>query len=110
MGVAFDITHYKTDNSIILTIEKLSAAKELFNELAFKKSYPVFSKNETCRLSQKELDVLKLMAGGMASKQIASELSLSIFTINNHRKNMLAKTGCRSASELMNFAAQHGLI
>lgn len=61
-------------------------------------------------LSSREIEILKHMAEGLSSKQIARILSLSINTVNNHRKSMLSKTNCQSSSELVNFAIRHGLL
>jgi DNA-binding CsgD family transcriptional regulator len=110
IGVIFDITHYKNDTSIIHTIEKASVVNNsIVNELVYKKTHAVLG----CRgkiLSKKEREILKFIAQGLASKQIADRISASINTINNHRRNMLAKTGCRSSSELINYAMRAGLL
>lgn len=42
-------------------------------------------------MSRRELEVLKYMTDGVSGKQIADKLVLSIYTIYNHRKNMLEK-------------------
>lgn len=110
IGVAFDIKHYKADRSIIHTIERVvPTPKGRMNELVFKKIHPVLS-DVKALLSSRETEILRFMAKGLSSKHIAAEVHLSINTINNHRKNMLAKTGCHSSSELTRFAIMHGLI
>jgi len=35
-------------------------------------------------------------------------LFLSVHTVNNHRKNMLQKTNCKTSGELLNYALKHG--
>lgn len=62
------------------------------------------------QLSPRELQVLRLLALGGSSKQIANELSLSIHTVQNHRKSLLRKTGKNSTAELMTYAAQMGYL
>lgn len=110
IGVAFDITHYKSDLSIVHTIEKATTTEYgKVNELVFKKVHPVYEA-ESRILSKAELRVLKSISEGWSSKQIADKMNLSLNTVNNHRKNMLAKTGCKSSSELMNYAIKHGLV
>jgi len=54
-------------------------------------------------LTKRELVVLKLIAKGYLSKQIAYKLGLSINTINNHRRNILEKTGCSNTFEAMKY-------
>jgi DNA-binding CsgD family transcriptional regulator len=108
IGVIFDITHYKTDATIIHTIERSSLEDTgIVNELVYKKVHPLLSRENKC-LSKKEREVLKHMATGLASKEIGQKMELSVNTVNNHRRNMLAKTGCRCSSELINYAIRHG--
>ena len=58
----------------------------------------------------KEFEVLRWMADGLSSKQIADKMRLSIHTINNHRKNMLAKTNATNAIDLINHAYRQRLL
>ncbi len=62
------------------------------------------------QLTPRELEVLKLLASGFSSKQIAAELSISIHTVHNHRKSLLRKTSKSSTAELMAYAAQMGYL
>jgi DNA-binding CsgD family transcriptional regulator len=110
VGIIFDVTHFKSDNTIIHTIERKCAADSIDNELVFKKIYSVPTDDFECPLSCREVELLRLMSGGLSSKQIASEIHLSINTVNNHRKNMLKKTGCKSSAELIQFAFKNGLL
>jgi len=108
IGVAFDITHFKNDTSIIHTIERVRTYDgKRINELLYKKIHPVEDVN-VLPISLREQQILQHMAEGMSSKQIACSLFLSVHTVNNHRKNMLQKTGCKSSSELLNYALKHG--
>lgn len=111
IGVIFDITHFKNDLSIVHTIEKtVNIEGERVNELVFKKVYPVVEEAKKRLLSKREIEVVQLMAKGLSSKQIAAHTHLSINTINNHRKNMLSKTACKSSSELITYALKHGFV
>jgi DNA-binding CsgD family transcriptional regulator len=55
-------------------------------------------------LSDREIDVLKLMATGMANKEIADKLNISINTVITHRKNISQKTGIKTISGLTIYA------
>jgi DNA-binding CsgD family transcriptional regulator len=111
VGVAFDITHFKNDMTIVHTIEKtLSYNNGIVHELLFKKIHPIYEVNAKQLLSKKEIEILHFMSEGYSSKQIASKINLSINTINNHRKNMLCKMHCKTSSELMSYAIKHGLV
>ena len=111
IGVVFDITYFKNDLSIVHTIEETKEINGgLVNELLFKKIHPVYEPGSLQFLSKRELEVLKYMAEGLSSKQIADRLLLSTNTVSNHRKNMLRKMNCKSSSELLSYAMKHGLL
>ena len=61
-------------------------------------------------LSKREIEILELLAKGMASKNVADELSLSINTINNHRRRILEKTNTDSTAAAVRFAISLGLM
>ncbi|HLO42754.1 MAG TPA: response regulator transcription factor [Leadbetterella sp.] len=52
-------------------------------------------------LSKKELEILRLVAEGMSSQDIAEKLDLSVRTVSNHRANMLRKTNINNTTELV---------
>lgn len=111
IGVIIDITHFKNDNTIIHTVEKVDRFQEdAVNTLVYKKVYSVYEVGATLPMTVRELEILRLMADGFGSKQIAHELKLSANTINNHRKNMLQKASCSTSSELLSHAVKHGLL
>jgi len=60
-------------------------------------------------LSPRELQVLRLVAGGKTVKQIAAELALSEKTVETYRARIAEKTGLSSNVELTRYAFQHGL-
>ncbi len=60
--------------------------------------------------SKREREIIKLLAEGFSSKQIADRLHLSEYTISTHRRNMLDKTNLPNARALVNFAISHGMI
>gem|GEM_PF-3215418 len=61
-------------------------------------------------LSPREVDVIRLAAVGLANKQIAGELSISIHTVAHHLHNIFHKTKVQSRAELSHYAARHGLV
>ncbi len=60
-------------------------------------------------LGPREREVLKLMAEGKTSKEIAAALELSIKTIETHRRNIGLKVGLHSVAELTKYAVREGL-
>jgi DNA-binding NarL/FixJ family response regulator len=61
-------------------------------------------------LTGRETEILSLMSQGLPSKQIATHLGVSKSTIDNHRKNILAKLDADNAIEAINRAREAGLI
>ncbi len=62
------------------------------------------TKCEILKLSKRELEVLKVVASGKTTKEIADLMHLSPETIKNHRKNILLKTGAKNISEVLSLA------
>jgi len=60
-------------------------------------------------LSTRERDVLRHLAEGRSSKQIASQMHLSVKTIESHRLHVTIKLGIRSVAALTKFAIREGL-
>mgnify|MGYP003506841522 CR=1 FL=1 len=61
-------------------------------------------------LSNREIEVLRLLASGHSSKQIAAELNLSVKTVDNHRQNLLRKTNNKNTGELVAYGINMGFI
>ncbi|WP_319226964.1 response regulator transcription factor [Draconibacterium orientale] len=61
-------------------------------------------------LSEREVDVLKLLATGKSNKEIAEQLFISIHTVISHRKNISNKIGVKSTAALVIYAVANGLI
>ncbi len=62
------------------------------------------------KLSSRELQVVKEVAKGLTSIEIADQLFISEHTVNTHRKNIMNKLGLKNSSELVHFATDNQLI
>jgi DNA-binding NarL/FixJ family response regulator len=62
------------------------------------------------QLSTRQLEVMKLFTEGVSDSDIAERLFLSIYTVNNHRKNSFKKLGVHSMSEFMRYASTNNLF
>jgi len=60
-------------------------------------------------LSERELDVLRLIAAGKSNQRIADELVISLNTVIRHVSNIFAKTGVANRVEAATYATRHGL-
>ena len=61
-------------------------------------------------LTQRELEVVKLIAEGYTSRAIGDELVISEKTVERHRSNILEKLGMRDRVELTRYAIRRGLV
>lgn len=61
-------------------------------------------------ITSREREVLKLIAEGCATKQIASRLGISIKTVETHRARLLEKTGLKNAADLTRYAIHKGIV
>ena len=65
---------------------------------------------ETDSLTSREREVLKLIAEGKSSKEIANLLFISVFTVNNHRASIMDKLALNKATDLVKYAIRKGYI
>jgi NarL family two-component system response regulator LiaR len=60
-------------------------------------------------LSQREVEVLRLLATGKSNQEIADALFISLNPVATHVRNILTKTGCITRTEAAAYALRHGL-
>jgi DNA-binding NarL/FixJ family response regulator len=65
--------------------------------------------DDTPRLTERETEILRMVATGLSYKQIASRLVLSHRTVQNHVQNTLGKLQLHNRVELVRYAIEHGL-
>ena len=70
----------------------------------------LYSDDKGLKLTNRETDILKLAQLGLASKNIADSLKISVNTVNNIRATLLKKTGAKNIAELIASASKQGLI
>jgi two-component system invasion response regulator UvrY len=62
------------------------------------------------RLSNREFEILKMLASGKTVSQVADELALSVKTVSTHRTRMLKKMGMKTNAELTHYAVRNHLV
>lgn len=67
-------------------------------------------KSAMSELSERELEVLKLVCESLTNEQIAEKINISYDTVKWHRANILSKTGCTNTAGLVIFAIRNKLI
>lgn len=61
-------------------------------------------------LTEREIEVLCFICREHTNQEIADELSISVRTVDSHRRNLLQKTGARNTAGLVRFAMEHKLF
>jgi NarL family two-component system response regulator LiaR len=61
-------------------------------------------------ITKRETEILRYVNTGMTSSEIANQLSLSKHTVDNHRKNILRKTGSRNMLEMVQWGMKNNLL
>jgi DNA-binding NarL/FixJ family response regulator len=61
-------------------------------------------------LSERELEIIELVAIGLTNQEIAQRLTISKRTVDNHVSNIFTKTGAKNRVALLNWAMDHGKI
>lgn len=61
-------------------------------------------------LTNREIEVLKLIVQGHTNRQMADRLNLSVRTVETHRANIMGKLGLRSRVELVRYATENSLL
>lgn len=62
------------------------------------------------RLSEREREILMLIAQGWSNQQIAEQLHITPSTVQTHRAHILEKLGLQTTADIVKYAVQHGLI
>jgi DNA-binding NarL/FixJ family response regulator len=61
-------------------------------------------------LSDREFQVLRMLAAGTSVSEAAAQLNLSVKTVSTHKANLMQKLGLQNQSELIRYAIKHGLV
>lgn len=112
-GAAGYLTKESATDELINAIRKVAkGGKYISNKLAekliFRKNYENELPHES--LSDREFQVLKLMAKGKQQVEIANALNLSTSTINTYRSRILEKLGLKTNAELIHYALDNNLV
>ena len=73
-------------------------------------TYEKYTNNNKNLLSQRELEILNLVAKGMGSKKIAEELNIALHTVYRHRQNIINKMKVANTAEAVKTAMFMGII
>lgn len=82
---------------------------ELF-DLLFEVTEKKYPSDDSGQLTVSEIEIVRLIADGLTTKEIAARKFISFHTVISHRKNIFRKLGVTSISELIMYSIKAGLI
>ena len=85
-------------------------ANVLVQDVLAKTGVKALNKRPISILSERELQVLRLVAQGYSSQQIAKQILVGVKTVETYRSRLAQKLGLRTRSEVVRFAVQMGLL
>jgi two-component system response regulator NreC len=105
-------------SELIAAIAAIAAGKSYFSPPVAQVVFDDYVRGLTARgitdrydaLSEREREVLQLVAEGRSSKEIAQLLSISPATVETHRTHVLQKLGLRNTAEVVRYAARRGIV
>lgn len=110
LGLIYSFYSDEILNELDDTISIVGDAKLLTNKINTALNNDESTENGSNELTEREIEVLGLLAKGFANKEIADSLNISIHTVISHRKNLTEKTGIKSLPGLTIYAISNHII
>ncbi len=112
IGVSGFLIKQCSPNILIDAIREISKGNVFFSPLISKRINHLSSSStkKTQNLSEREVQVLQLIAEGKANKEVAFELGISIKTIEKHRQSLMKKLSIHDIAGLTRYAIAEGII
>jgi len=119
LGAAGYLTKQDSAQVLVKAIREVQKGNTFFNSYVSKRLQNLnqkqldpkgISKDKKIRLSSRETEVLQLIAEGKANKEIASELEISIKTVEKHRQHLMEKLNIHDTAGLTRYAISAGII
>ncbi len=98
-----------TDRELFSAIENLRQGKTHIS-LSLKGEMAMDKSSLSLPLSNREIEVLKLLAQGKRNKDVSEGLSINIRTVENHRASIMSKLRLKNTADLVNYAIQQGYV
>ena len=113
-GATAYVTKTAAGTELVQAIRAVAAGQGFFSpEIAGALAAEVRDPSEadrSPRLGRREREVLRLIAEGVRSPEIAGRLEISVATVEVHRRNIMRKLGLRTVAELTKHAIREGIV
>lgn len=118
LGAKGYLTKQCAGENIIEAINAVDNGEEYFCKTVREKIFNSFTKNNVkpnletsaTSLTEREIEIIKLISLEYSGKEISAELSISTNTVETHRKNLVKKLNVKNTIGLVKFALKHNLI
>jgi DNA-binding NarL/FixJ family response regulator len=113
-GAAGYLSKDTAPDELVKAVQKVLLGKKYISQAIAEKLASSFSSDTSMNahenLSDREFDVMKLLANGKSVSEIAEMLSLSVTTVSTYRARLMVKMDIKSNSGLTRYAIEHKLI
>lgn len=108
-GAAGYILKERTKEDLVTAIKNVNAGNTHYGLKVMENAVKTPQKEkEIVQLSEREIEVLQLVAEAYSSKEISALLNISETTVNTHRRNMMGKLEINNVVDLTRYAIKHG--
>jgi len=105
-----------TENEFILALDKISAGENYYSTGVQQTMFNSFTKNIKTDneyhddiLTEREIDVIRLIAEGLSYKDIGEKLFISSRTVESHKKNIMKKLELKTTVDIVKYAILNGI-
>jgi DNA-binding NarL/FixJ family response regulator len=117
-GVKGYVVKNESGSELDYAIKSVLSGKNYFSRQAQDVIFKKYTQNvtkkkereDTIKLTRREIEIIKLIAEGLTSQQMADQLFISPRTVETHRANLMKKIGVKNAIELVKKAQQLDLL
>ena len=114
-GASGYMTKESAPDDLVIAIDRVRAGRKYVSDslaelLAEDLEHDGVLEEPHKRLSDREFEVMLLIASGKTVSEIADELALSVKTISTYRSRILDKVNMKNNAELTHYAVKHGLV
>lgn len=120
LGASGYLTKQCAGENIVEAIQVVYSGEEYFCNTVREKIFNTFAKDNpkvntgvsafSTSLTDRELDIIRLLSLEYSGKEISEELFISQHTVESHRKNLLKKLNIKSTVGLVKYAIKHNLV
>lgn len=107
LGIHTDVTYLNIpyDNNVSFISHKHPSFHYKTSDLGY-----VLAKDFKNNYTKREIEIIKLLSKGEKAESIANKLHISLLTVNTHKRNILKKSNCKNAKQLIAKCIRQGLI